>query len=154
MDCVKYDATVVQYIGELCRYLLNSATVNEESRHHVRLAIGNGLKKDIWRKFQERFCIHQIGEFYAATEGTFALFNTKNKQGAIGYMNWMIAKLQPMRLVKFDVPNETPVRVRGFCQECGPGEVGEAISEVKENATTPSHRFEGYKDPAKSMSAL
>lgn len=116
MDCVKYEATVVQYIGELCRYLLNGATVNEENRHQVRLAIGNGLKKDIWRNFQERFCIHQIGEFYAATEGTFALFNTKNKRGAIGYMNWMIAKLQPMRLVKFDVANEAPVRVRGFCQ--------------------------------------
>jgi len=29
-----------------------------------------------------RFGIQQMGEFYAATEGTFALFNTKNKPGA------------------------------------------------------------------------
>lgn len=31
-DCVKYDVTVVQYIGELCRYLMNHPTVRRSTR--------------------------------------------------------------------------------------------------------------------------
>lgn len=147
-DCIKYECTVIQYIGELCRYLLNTPQQAAESQHKVRLAIGNGLRPDIWEQFRDRFRIRQIGEFYAATEGTFALFNTKNKVGAIGYLNWLVAKLYPMRLVKFDLLKEEPVRIKGWCIPCGPGEVGEALSEIKENASTPAHRFEGYKDRA------
>lgn len=30
-DCLKYNVTVVQYIGELCRYLLNHPTVRLSS---------------------------------------------------------------------------------------------------------------------------
>ena len=104
--------------------------------------------------------------------------------GAIGYLNWMVAKLYPMRLVRFDVSTESPVplwtlafalhlfgtittacsvvmmshipqvRIGGFCVECGPGEVGEALSEVKENASTPAQRFEGYKDEAANEKKL
>ena len=46
------------------------------------------------------------------------------------------------------------VRIGGFCVECGPGEVGEALSEVKENASTPAQRFEGYKDEAANQKKL
>jgi len=75
--------------------------------------------------------------------------------GAIGYLNWKVAKLYPMRLVQFDVQTEQPVRNSGgFCLECGPGQVGEAISEVKENASTPAQRFEGYKGKAANAKKL
>ena len=30
---------------------------------------GNGLKPEIWTKFQNRFGVKQMGEFYGATEG-------------------------------------------------------------------------------------
>ena len=42
------------------------------------------MRKDIWKEFQTRFNIPQIGEFYAATEGNSGLFNLRNKFGAIG----------------------------------------------------------------------
>ena len=34
-----------------------------------RLAIGNGLRPQIWKNFQTRFGVEQIGEFYGSTEG-------------------------------------------------------------------------------------
>ena len=38
-DCVKYQVTVAVYIGELCRYLLNTKEIPEEKQHNVRHSI-------------------------------------------------------------------------------------------------------------------
>lgn len=34
-DCKKYHVTVVQYIGELCRYILSSPEVIAKHKHHA-----------------------------------------------------------------------------------------------------------------------
>ena len=73
-----------QYIGELCRYLLNAPQSEFETAHRLRLACGNGLRGDVWEPFQARFAIPRILEFYAATEGNFSLYNVEGKPGAIG----------------------------------------------------------------------
>ena len=54
-DCCKYNCTIFIYIGELCRYLLAQPEKEVDSAHKIRLAFGNGLKPNIWRKFQTRF---------------------------------------------------------------------------------------------------
>ena len=59
---------VVQYIGEICRYLLRQTPCPEEAKHSVRLFYGNGLREEIWESFVNRFKIPMIGELYAATE--------------------------------------------------------------------------------------
>ncbi len=59
----------VQYIGEICRYLLATPEKPAERQHRVEMAYGNGLRPQIWKQFQQRFGIGRIGEFYGATEG-------------------------------------------------------------------------------------
>src|SRR5262249_16236643 len=54
-DIVRWDCTCFQYIGELCRYLINSPPSPKEQMHRLRLACGNGLRADVWREFRERF---------------------------------------------------------------------------------------------------
>merc|ERR1712157_708573 len=54
-DCAKYGATAMQYIGELCRYLLAAPVSPLDSKHHLRIAVGNGLRPEIWDQFQRRF---------------------------------------------------------------------------------------------------
>lgn len=66
---------IVQYIGELCRYLLNQPPREAESRHKVRMALGNGLRQSIWTDFSSRFHIPQVAEFYGATECNCSLGN-------------------------------------------------------------------------------
>jgi acyl-CoA synthetase (AMP-forming)/AMP-acid ligase II len=39
-----------------------------DTDHKIRVALGNGLRKDIWTEFQSRFQIKDIVEFYGATE--------------------------------------------------------------------------------------
>lgn len=72
---------VVQYIGEICRYLLSQPVRPSERGHRVRLAVGNGLRPSVWEAFTQRFCIKQIGEFYGATECNCSIANMDGKVG-------------------------------------------------------------------------
>ncbi len=51
-DIVRWDCTLFQYIGELCRYLLNSPPHPKERAHRLRLACGNGLRPEVWAAVQ------------------------------------------------------------------------------------------------------
>jgi fatty-acyl-CoA synthase len=146
-EILHWDCTLFQYIGELCRYLLNTAPVAQEARHRIRLCCGNGLRPDVWEAFKLRFRIPRILEFYAATEGNFSLYNLKGKPGAIGRIPPMLAHRFPAALVRFDVDTETPVRDgQGRCIRCMPNEVGEAIGRISADPGTPGGRFDGYTD--------
>jgi fatty-acyl-CoA synthase len=141
-DVIRWDCTLFQYIGELCRYLLHTEPSPQETEHRLRMCCGNGLRPDVWNDFQRRFRIPQILEFYAATEGNVSLFNVEGRPGAIGRIPPFLAHRVPVAVVKFDVEHEAPVRNdEGFCIRCAPNEVGEAIGQG---------RFEGYTSPEAS----
>jgi fatty-acyl-CoA synthase len=146
-DIMYFDCTVVQYIGELCRYLLNVPASGLEAVHRLRLAVGNGLRSDIWEAFARRFTIPQILEFYAATEGNFSLFNVEGKPGAIGRIPPLLAHRFPAAIMKVDPEHGGPVRGDGgLCIACNHGEVGEAIGRIG-TADQGGGHFEGYTDP-------
>ena len=147
-DVVRRKCTIFLYIGELCRYLLNSPTHPQETKHRIRLACGNGLRPDIWADFQRRFRIPKILEWYAATEGNCVFVNFDSKVGAVGRIpKWMEGRILT-EIVRFDIDTEEPVRgPDGFCIKCAPGEIGEAISKIVNDPRRPSQRFEGYSDP-------
>jgi fatty-acyl-CoA synthase len=150
-DVVLWDCTLFQYIGELCRYLVNAPPSSEERGHRLRLACGNGLRVDIWTKFKERFAIPQIIEFYAASEGTFSLFNIENEPGAIGHVPAFLAPRFPAVIVRYDAGREQPYRdERGRCVRCDANEVGEALGRISGNADNPETRFEGYVNAAET----
>jgi fatty-acyl-CoA synthase len=145
-DIVRWDCTLFQYIGELCRYLLKAPPSEYESIHRLRLACGNGLRGDIWEAFQARFAIPQILEFYAATEGNFSLYNVEGKPGAIGRIPPLLAHRFPAAIVRLDMELGVPVRgEHGLCMACARGEVGEAIGRIG-TADHGGGRFEGYTD--------
>jgi fatty-acyl-CoA synthase len=150
-DVRRWDCTLFQYIGELCRYLVTAPPQDHEAQHRLRLCCGNGLRADIWTAFQERFQIPQILEFYAATEGSFSLFNAEGKPGAIGRIPPFLAHRFPAALVKFDIERETPIRdEQGFCMRCGADEIGEAIGRLAAQEKNLAARFEGYTSAADS----
>lgn len=145
-DCRRYKATAVQYIGELCRYLLAVPPDKKDAKNSVRIAMGNGLRPEIWPDFQKRFGIPEIGEFYGSTEGNISLFNhctTPEAQGAVGRTGKLLMKIMKMRLVKFDVENETIIRGSdGWAIDCQAGEPGELLGLV--DNTNPLSKFDGY----------
>jgi fatty-acyl-CoA synthase len=148
-DVVRNDCTMIQYIGELCRFLVNTPPDPNERRHRIRLACGNGLRPDVWTAFQRRFQIPHIVEFYAATEGNVMLFNFEGKPGAVGRLPPLMARRFPAAIVAFDHEAEQPARnAQGFCVACRPGEIGEAIGKIVSDPTQRGARFEGYADKA------
>jgi fatty-acyl-CoA synthase len=150
-DVVRWECTLFQYIGELCRYLVNSPPHPKEREHRLRLACGNGLRPDIWAQFQRRFRIPQIIEFYGATEGNVTMFNFDGKEGAVGRIPWFVAHRFPTKVVRFDVETQQPVRdERGLCIECAIGEPGEVIGKVLKDPSKPGARFEGYATQAET----
>ena len=67
-DIKENRCTIMQYIGELCRYLLSQPPTDDD-KSNIRVAIGNGLRPDIWEAFQTRFNIAQIGGELAGGKG-------------------------------------------------------------------------------------
>jgi fatty-acyl-CoA synthase len=146
-DVVECNCTLFQYIGELCRYLVNSPPHPREAKHRLRLCCGNGLRPDVWDQFQSRFRIPQILEFYAATESNFSLYNCEGKPGAIGRIPSFLAHRISVALVKFDIETGEPIRnEEGFCIRCSANEVGEAIGKILDDGSSLGSRFEGYTD--------
>jgi len=141
-DCHKYRPTFFQYIGELCRYLLNAPPGPHEQDHAIRAITGNGLRPEIWKAFQTRFAIPKIIEFYGATEGNVSMLNYDGKLGAVGRVPSYMRGIFKVRIVKFDIEREEPIRgPDGFCIECADDEVGEAIGRISDEA---GRGFEGY----------
>ncbi|KAI9716205.1 MAG: hypothetical protein M1828_000431 [Chrysothrix sp. TS-e1954] len=126
--------TMIQYVGEMCRYLLAAPPSPNDKNHSVRLAIGNGMRADVWDRFKARFRIETIAEFYAATEapgGTFNISSNDFSRGAIG-RNGLLAGLvtgRRMKLVRIDTDTDMPYRdaKTGFCQVVAPDTPGELI---------------------------
>jgi fatty-acyl-CoA synthase len=144
-DLVRWDCTLFQYIGELCRYLLHTERSANETQHRIRLACGNGLAAEIWDAFKDRFRVPQIFEFYAATEGSVSLFNIQGKRGAIGHIpGYLTHRFSPL-LVLTDTETGEPARnEHGFCLRCTPNQAGEALGRVQNDPSALGSRFEGY----------
>jgi len=154
-DVVRYDCTLFQYIGELCRYLVHSPPNANETRHHIRLVCGNGLRPDLWAEFKTRFRIPKILEFYGATEGNVNIFNFEGKPGAVGRVPWFVAHRFPIAVVRFDVEHQQPVRnAEGFCERCAPDESGEVIGKILKDPSKPGNRFEGYAAAAQNENKI
>jgi fatty-acyl-CoA synthase len=142
-DVAEGGATIVQYIGELGRYLLNAPASVADTQHKVRIAVGNGLAADVWQPFRKRFRIPRILEFYAASEGAVSFTNCEEMPGALGRVPAFLRDRFPVALIKVDLDTAEPLRdANGRCQTVGVGEAGEAIGRLGGGA-----RFDGYTDP-------
>ncbi|KAK6759522.1 hypothetical protein RB195_021231 [Necator americanus] len=144
-DCVKFNCTASQYIGEICRYLLAQKPCEEEKKHKVRLMWGNGLRAEIWNDFVSRFGIKRIGELYGSTEGNSNIVNLDNHVGSCGFFPIYpyIGALYPIRIIKVDQETGELVRdANGLCIPCRPGELGEMVGVIRKKDLLL--KFEGY----------
>ena len=147
-DVIDNGCTMFVYIGELCRYLVNQDPTPKDREHKLRLGFGNGLRPEVWEEFQARFNVPRIMEFYGSTEGNVSMFNFDGQPGAIGRVPPYLQRNFAVRLVKFDVEAEMPVRdAEGLCVLCDLGETGEAVGLIQDDAR---HNYTGYADKAAS----
>ena len=122
------------YIGELCRYLMNTPARPDDHGNPLKTVIGNGLRPDVWMGFKQRFGIRRITEFYGASEGNVAFANLLNKDSTVGMTTAEIA------LVEYDTDADEIVRdEQGRCIPVASGQPGLLLGRISEEAV-----FEGY----------
>uniref|UniRef100_A0A8C8JT39 long-chain-fatty-acid--CoA ligase n=1 Tax=Oncorhynchus tshawytscha TaxID=74940 RepID=A0A8C8JT39_ONCTS len=129
-DCVKHNVTVFQYVGELCRYLVNQP-VPEESAHKVRVAAGSGLRADVWREFARRFGKINVREAYGLTEASIGFVNYTNEIGPIGRAGYFNKLNMPFEFLSCDPQTYEPIRTdSGRCVKANKGETGLLVAPV------------------------
>ncbi|MEZ5571329.1 MAG: long-chain-acyl-CoA synthetase [Halioglobus sp.] len=130
----EHNATCFIYIGELCRYLLNTPESSDDHASPLTSMMGNGLRPDVWHKFKTRYGIKRIAEFYGSSEGNVAFVNMLNKDCTVGTTS------VPIALVKYDVDADEIVRdAQGHCIKVAAGEPGLLLGKITEMTS-----FEGY----------
>ena len=143
-EAVEFKATMMMYVGELCRFLLNAPTHPNERAHSIRCIVGNGLRPDVWAKFVDRFNIPNVVEFYGATEGNISLINAGGPVGAVGRLPAFLKSKLNGEIIRYDVETGTHIKgAGGFYQKTTPGEVGELIGEIKPGETR--FKYDGYE---------
>ncbi|AVL26522.1 long-chain-acyl-CoA synthetase [Nocardia brasiliensis] len=143
-EVIREEATAFIYIGELCRYLLNQAPKATDRRHKVRLAVGNGLRPELWDEFKRRFGINRIVEFYGASEVNIAFINAFGVDRTAGF--------GPLPYAVVDYDDETGKAKRdknGRLRRVGTGGVGLLLSKITDRSP-----FDGYTDKAASEAKL
>jgi fatty-acyl-CoA synthase len=151
-EAIDSHATMLVYIGELGRYLMNQPPSALERSHKITKGFGNGLRADVWAEFVERTGIKRLVEFYGSTEGNVSFFNLDGKIGAVGRIPRLLRGRLPARILRFDVETEQPVRgPNGLCIEAGVDEIGEAVGPITKE---PRQRFDGYNDEKQSQKKI
>jgi fatty-acyl-CoA synthase len=152
-DVRRYDATAMIYIGELCRYMLAIPETPDDCRHRLRVAVGNGLRPDIWAAFQRRFGIENVREFYTATETPGVLLNIGGIEGSVGRPPPGFGRIY--RIAKFDVEQNEPLRdARGFCIPADADETGELLIKIPDLFSVPGMQYRGYTDQGASEAKI
>lgn len=155
-DVRQNNATVIQYVGEVCRFLVSAPPSPDDKNHNVRMAYGNGMRPDVWERFRSRFGIQLICEFYTSTEGVSGSFNTNSNSfgaGAIG-RSGPIARAMAgnAAIIKVDMDSEKEVRgPDGLCVLCPKGTPGELVYLVE--VGNAERAFVGYFGNSKATNS-
>lgn len=107
------------------------------------------MSPELWSKFQERFKVPEIGEFYAATEGVLALYNHYLGQGhawgrgAVGHHGWLLRHAMRDTYIPAAIDAETGEIWRdektGFAKRLSYNEGGEMLVKLPSK-----NAWEGY----------
>ncbi|MFG2085370.1 MULTISPECIES: AMP-binding protein [unclassified Spirillospora] len=126
----RYGVTVASYTWTLLRDLVNAPPNPAERHHAVRLFIGSGMPRGLWRRVEDRFAPARVLEFYASTEGESVLVNLSGKKP--GSLGRTLPGSAGVRLARYDLESgrleEGP---DGFAVECEPGEIGMLLARVR-----------------------
>jgi len=119
----RYGVTVASYTWTLLHDLVEAPPQPGERHHPVRLFIGSGMPRGLWRRVQQRFHPARVVEFYASTETGAVLVNLRGaKPGAMGRP---LPGSPEVRLAAYDAAAEQLILGQSsFVRQCKTDEVG------------------------------
>ena len=131
----RYGVTVTSYTWTLLHDLVAAPANPAERGHAVRLFIGSGMPRGLWRRVQDRFSPARVVEFYASTETGAILVNLRGaKPGAMGRP---LPGTPDVLIAAYDQEAEQLILGRGgFVQRCGTDEVGLLVARARPGDTS------------------
>ncbi|MFZ0387163.1 MAG: AMP-binding protein [Solirubrobacteraceae bacterium] len=135
----RYGVTVASYTWTMLHELADAPPQPGERHHPIRLFMGSGMPRNLWRRVEQRFEPARVLEFYASTETGAILVNLGNaKPGAMGRR---LPGSPEVRLGAYDADNDQLVLgAGGFVRRGEPGQPGVLLARAREIdtiATTP-----------------
>jgi putative long chain acyl-CoA synthase len=125
----RYGVTVASYTWTLLHDIVEAPAHAGERGHPVRLFIGSGMPRGLWRRVQRRFAPARVVEFYASTEAGAILVNVRGAKP--GSMGRPLPGSARVRIAAYDLGSgELELGAGGFARECGVDEVGMLLARV------------------------
>lgn len=138
----RYGVTVASYTWTMLHELVQAPPQPGERHHALRLFIGSGMPRGLWRRVQARFKPARVLEFYASTEGGVILVNLRGlKPGSMGRP---LPGSAEVRIGAYELNSGSPGEVGGrlmlgadgYAKQCGVEEIGMLLARVREGEPT------------------
>jgi putative long chain acyl-CoA synthase len=138
----RYGVTVASYTWTLLHDLVEAPPQPGERHHPIRLFIGSGMPRGLWRRVERRFAPARVLEFYASTETGAILVNLRDaKPGSLGRP---LPGSPEIRLGTFDLESGQLVLGRdGFVQPSQGEEVGMLLARTRAREATATMALRG-----------
>jgi putative long chain acyl-CoA synthase len=142
----RYGVTIASYTWALLHDLVEAPPHPGERHHPVRLFIGSGMPRGLWRRVQARFRPARVLEFYASTEAGAILVNLKGaKEGCMGRP---LPGSTEVRIAGYDVEAGRLVYgADGFVEEYATDQIGMLLARVRPGEQTSSTPLRGVFAP-------
>ena len=142
----RYGATHVSYTWASLDDVVNAPPNPGEQHHPIRLFMGSGMPRNLWKRVTERFPGTKVLEFYASAEGETILANVSGRSA--GSMGRPLPGTAEVRVAAFDL---TQRRLRlgsdGLARETVPDEVGLLLSRVDPDESSAGVPMRGVFAP-------
>jgi len=125
----RYGVTVASYTWTLLDALVEAPPQPAERHHPLRLFIGSGMPRGLWKRIEQRLHPARVLEFYASTEAGAILANIRDAKP--GSMGRPLPGSAEVRIAAYDLDAQGLVLDRdGFAKRCGVDEVGMLLARV------------------------
>jgi len=125
----RYGATHVTYTWTSLRAIANAPEHPNERHHPIRLFMGSGMPRNLWRQVLERFAPARVLEFYASAVGEAILANVSGAK--IGAVGGPLPGTTDVKVVAYDVEQRRLVSGDdGLARECEADEPGLLVARL------------------------
>jgi putative long chain acyl-CoA synthase len=125
----RYGATHVSYTWTSLRAVVDAPPHPNERHHPIRMFMGSGLPRNLWRRVNDRFPSVRVLEFYASADGEAILANVTGR--AVGSMGRSLPGTAEVRVARGDLlTGRLELDAEGRAGECGTDEIGLLLARV------------------------
>ncbi len=129
----RYGATHVSYTWASLLPVVEAPPNPNEQYHPIRMFIGSGMPRNLWKRVNQRFPTAKVVEFYASAQGEAILANLSGR--ATGSMGRPLPGTPEVRVAAVDLARRRlDLGPDGLGRECAPDEVGLLLVRASDSA--------------------